>query len=136
MRRLILIILLAVSLAITGCAPLRRVLKGPQAPTPALSVAEGPTPVSAVPPQTEVPAAAPTLPPTVAPTSVPTPDFAAMTFAEKNDLFLELLAARQAEGADTSAAEDAYVRSLEATLEGNTTLADQYLIEAILLLWR
>jgi len=71
MRRLILIILLAVSLAITGCAPLRRVLKGPQVPTPALSVAEGPTPVSAAPPQTEVPAAAPTSPPLWLPQASP-----------------------------------------------------------------
>jgi len=59
-----------------------------------------------------------------------------MTFVEKNNLFLRLLADRQAEGADTTAAEEAYVLSLEATLAGNTPLADQYLSQAILLLWR
>jgi len=69
-------------------------------------------------------------------TGAPTPDLASMTFVERNDLFLQLLAARQAEGADTTAAEEAYARSLEAALEGNTALADQYLSQAIFLLWR
>jgi len=73
---------------------------------------------------------------TQTPTQAPTPDLASMTFVEKNDLFLRLLTDRQAEGADTTAAEEAYVRSLEATLAGNTLLADQYLSQAILLLWR
>jgi len=115
------VISLAVFLLVTGCARFR----GSQPAPPVVSTG-GPAPVTG---ET-------TLQPSAAPAIAPTPDFAAMTFTEKNDLFIELLAARQAEGADTSAAEDAYGRSLEATLEGNTALADRYLIEAILLLWR
>lgn len=125
MRRSLLI-LLSLSLALASCARLKRTLiEPPTAPTAANS-ATASVPAAL----TEAPVPAPTASPQ------PTPDFASMTFAEKNALYLELLAARQAEGMDTTAAEDAYTLSLEATLEGNSTLADQYLVEAILLLWR
>jgi len=69
-------------------------------------------------------------------TANPTPDFSTMTFVEKNNLYLQLLSDRQAEGADTTAAEEAYARSLDATLDGNAGEADQYLQQAILLLWK
>lgn len=134
-----LIILLSLALALTACARLKRVVNPPPAapatvaeatvspPTApgAVSSATVPTPTASS--ATEAPPAA---------SARPTPDFAAMTFVEKNNLYLELLAARQAEGVDTTAAEEAYARSLDATLEGDGALADQYLIEAILLLWR
>jgi hypothetical protein len=71
-----------------------------------------------------------------APAPAAMPDLASMTFAERNDLFLQLLAARQAEGADTAAAEDAYTRSVEAALEGNSAESDRYLEQAISILWK
>jgi hypothetical protein len=58
-----------------------------------------------------------------------------MTFVEKNNLYLQLLGEKQAAGADISDAEEAYTRSLEASLEGNSQQADLYLEQAILLLW-
>lgn len=71
----------------------------------------------------------------IVPTSASAPDFASMTFVEENNLYLELLAERQTESADTSAAEEAYALFLDATLEGNSAQTDQYLQQAILLLW-
>ncbi len=70
------------------------------------------------------------------PAANPTPDFSTMTFVEKNNLYLQQLSDRQAEGMDTTAAEEAYARSLGATMEGNASEADQYLQQAILLLWK
>ncbi len=89
-----LLILLGLSLALASCARLKRTLSEPPATPTAVS---GTT--------ASVPAAA-----SATPAAQPTPDFASMTFSEKNELFLELLAARQAEGVDTTAAQEAYAR--------------------------
>jgi len=139
MRRWLLVILLGISLVTAGCGVGHR-LRNPARPTP---TAVNPSPLpTRVPGGTSVPpGVVPTRTsgveaPTMSATGAPTPDLASMTFVERNDLFLQLLAARQAEGADTTAAEEAYARSLEAALEGNTALADQYLSQAIFLLWR
>ena len=119
-----LVISLAVFLLVTGCARFR----GGQPEPPVVSTV---VPV----PATAETALEPPLQPSAAPTIAPTPDFASMNFVEENNLYLKFLAERQAEGADTSAAEEAYARSLDATLEGNSAQADQYLQQAILLLW-
>lgn len=153
MKRCI-VLLLCVSLALAGCGRVKRLLAPSAQPTPVvsptLSVVEGEVEPGA--PAT-APGAPETLPapgtpsqpsapdltaaaPTVTPQPNPTPDFSTLSFVEKNNLYLELLAQRQAEGADTSAAEDAYVRSLEATLTGDAALADEHLEQAILLLWK
>ncbi len=74
--------------------------------------------------------------PAPAESTPPAPDLAGMSFVEKNNLYLELLNQRLAEGMDTGPAEEAYTRSLEATMRGNSQQADQYLQQAILLLWK
>lgn len=68
-------------------------------------------------------------------TSAPTPDLSFMNFVEINNLYLKLLDEKQLTGLDTSSADEAYFRSLEASLAGNDVAADEYLHEAILLLW-
>jgi len=122
MKRSILL-LLSLSLMATACTRFKKVI-APSLAAPATASA----PTSAAPSLTGAA--------TQAPTVNPTPDFSAMTFVEKNNLYLQLLADRQAEGAVTTTAEETYARSLEAALEGNATLADQYLEQAILLLWK
>jgi len=117
------IIFLLSLLMATACVRFKKVI------TPSLAA-----PVTASAPTSAAPS--PTRVTTQAPTANPTPDFSAMTFVEKNNLYLQLLADRQTEGADTTAAEEAYAQSLEATMEGNATLADQYLEQAILMLWK
>lgn len=65
----------------------------------------------------------------------PAPDFASMTFVEKNNLYIQLLHEKLDASLDTSAAENAYQKSLEASLTGDNKTADQALEEAILILW-
>lgn len=65
----------------------------------------------------------------------PTPDFSSMSFLEKNNLYLQLLEGKQNAGVDTSKAEETYQNFLEDSLAGTSGEADQYLQEAILLLW-
>jgi hypothetical protein len=65
----------------------------------------------------------------------PTPDFPSMSFLEKNNLYLQLLEQKQNAGVDTSKAEETYQNFLEDSLAGTSGKADQYLQEAILLLW-
>jgi hypothetical protein len=62
------------------------------------------------------------------------PDFVSMTFVEKNSLYMQLLNENLDAGIDTLAAENAYQRSLEASLSGDSGKADQALEEAILIL--
>ena len=115
-------LLLSVALLSAACARFKRASEPTAAP---VSIH---TPTAAAP--------APIATPTQPPAANPTPDFSTMTFVEKNNLYLQLLSDRQAEGADTTAAEEAYARSLDATLDGNAGEADQYLQQAILLLWK
>ena len=63
------------------------------------------------------------------------PDFASMSFVEKNNFYMQLLTEKINAGADISVAEDAYQKSLEASLAGNSAVADETLEEAILILW-
>lgn len=116
MKRTLLTILLASAL-LTGCVRFRA-KKAPAQPTsPPTQAAAAAQPVDAA---TEVRAA---------------PDFSAMTFVEKNNLYLQLLEEQQAVGADIGPAEEAYLQSMQASLAGNSAEADRYLEEAILLLW-
>lgn len=126
MRKTSILLLLSVVLLATGCTRFKEIIKPFAAPTSAsISTTIPPVPNPAV---TSIPA--------LVPTTSPTPDFSVMTFVEKNNLYLQLLSERQAEGVNTTAAEEAYTQSLDATLEGNAALADQYLGQAILLLWK
>src|SRR3972149_6704557 len=113
-------ILLAVALLTTGCTRFAG-----DRPEPSVIPTVGFAPTS-----TAIP-----LQPAAAPTIAPTPDFSLMTFVEKNNLYLQLLGEKQTAGANTSDAEEAYTRSLEASLEGNSVQADEYLEQAILILW-
>ncbi len=122
-----LIVVLVLALTLTSCARLKRRARTPP-PAASPPAAASQTPTQAVVAPTE----APSQPPAAV---APTPDFATMSFAEKNALFLQLLSERQAAGVDTSAAEEAYTRSVEASLSGESARADRYLEEAILLLW-
>ena len=126
---------------LTGCGSLRRAVRGsrsaPAQPSPTAAAddspaAPSPQPSSPAPPEATAttgadapaePEAAPTLPP-----------LETMTFIERNTLYLEILAEKQADGADTTEAEELYIQSVEATLNGDTTAADTYLNEAILAL--
>ncbi len=114
------VVLFSLSLLFSGCAR----FSGRGADTPQAQA------TTFVPTMT---AASTQIPPT--PTLAPTPDFASLTFVEKNELFLQVLAERQAAGLDTSAAEEVYLLSVEASFDGNSIQADQYLEQAILLLW-
>lgn len=125
MKRSVVLLLGLVMLA-TACARFKRVGEQIAAPTSA----------SFLPAVLTVSSAAASATLTPAPAANPTPDFSAMSFAEKNNLYLQLLSQRQAEGVDTAAAEEAYAQSLEATFQGNAALADQDLEQAILLLWK
>ncbi len=69
-------------------------------------------------------------------TSAPIPDLSSMNFVEKNNLYLQLLDEKQLTGLDTSSADEAYFRSIKASLVGDDAAADEYLHEAILLLWK
>ncbi len=108
-------LILSLALLLTGCIRPKRLITDPLPPAPVTASTE-----SAVPTPTHSPSA---------------PNFAGMTFVEKNELCLKLLEENQAAGMDTSEAEETYVRSLEASLEGNSAEADRYLEQAILLLW-
>ncbi len=79
----------------------------------------------------------PTLEPTpTAPAPSPQPpDFSALSFAEKNRLYLQWLEERAAAGLDTAEAEALYLRSLEASLNGDSAQADHDLEEALRVLW-
>lgn len=66
---------------------------------------------------------------------VPIPDFASMSFVEKNTLYMQLLEEKTAAGADTKLAEAAYQKSIEASLMGDSAKADNALEEAITYLW-
>ena len=68
------------------------------------------------------------------PTATPV-DFTALDFAARNRLYLQWVEEKRAAGFDTAPAEDLYLRSLEASLAGDTAQADQYLIEALQWLW-
>ncbi len=100
----------------------------------ACSKGQGVGPISATPTVAESPIETPSQF-TPMPAPAPTPDFASMNFVEKNNLYLELLAERQAAGMDTTPAEEVYAQSLNVMFEGDTAQADQYLQQAILLLW-
>ncbi|MFV1950260.1 MAG: hypothetical protein ACC633_10085 [Anaerolineales bacterium] len=63
------------------------------------------------------------------------PDLSIMTFIEKNDLYLQLLTECLSNNVDTNQAEEIYIHSLESSLSGDGEQADQYLDQAILLLW-
>jgi len=65
----------------------------------------------------------------------PAPDLTAMSFVEKNTLYMQLFDEKLAAGADTALAESAYQKSIEASLSGDSAQADQALEEAILYLW-
>ncbi|NOY98872.1 MAG: hypothetical protein GXP40_06685 [Chloroflexi bacterium] len=119
------VILLGLSVLASGCA---RFKKGGANPPPAApTVAPAPT-------VEQAPVASPTQAP-VEPELAPAPDLASMTFVEKNNLYMQLLTEKQAAGVDTNAAEEAYLRSVEASFSGDSAQADQYLQDAILLLW-
>ncbi len=100
------------------------------ASTGACSKGQGAGPISATPVVAESPVETP-----AQYSPIPTPDFTSMTYVEKNNLYLELLAEQQTTGKDVSPAEEIYIQSLEAAFEGDTAQADQYLQQAILLLW-
>ena len=67
-------------------------------------------------------------------TQVEHPDFASMSFVEKNNLYMQLLNEKISAGADTSLAESEYQKSIEASLAGDSAEADRALEEAILFL--
>jgi hypothetical protein len=115
-------LLLSIALLATACARFKKASE----PTIALVSIHTPTTAAAAPIETA----------TQSPAANPPPDFSTMTFIEKNNLYLQLLSDRQAEGGDTTVAEEAYARSLDAAMEGNASEADQYLQQAILLLWK
>ncbi|MEW6093784.1 MAG: hypothetical protein AB1531_07455 [Chloroflexota bacterium] len=115
------VVLFSLSLLFSGCA--RFSGQGAGTPPTQTGTASIPTMTAA---STQMPSA---------PTLSPTPDFSSMTFVEKNELFLQLLAERQAAGLDTSEAEEVYLLSVEASFDGDSIQADQYLEQAILLLW-
>ena len=85
-------------------------------------------------PEAQSPASAPVVESVEEMHSEPLPDFASMSFVEKNSLYMQLLTEIINAGLDTSAAENAYQRSLEASLSGDSGKADQALEEAILIL--
>ena len=116
------ILLLSIALLATACVRFKKANELTAAPvTINTQMTAAPAPIEAA---------------TQSPAANPTPDFSTMTFVEKNNLYLQLLSDRQAEGMDTTAADEAYARSLGATMEGNASEADQYLQQAILLLWK
>jgi hypothetical protein len=120
MNRLV-VALISLSLLFSGCA--RFSSRGADTPQAQTATASIPT-MTAV--STQI---------LSTPTLAPTPDFSSMTFVEKNELFLQLLAEEQAAGLDTGEAEEVYLLSVEASFDGNSIQADQYLEQAILLLW-
>lgn len=117
-RWIVILIALGLLVSASACSKGQRVAPISATPTVAESPVETPSQVSPM------------------PTPAPTPDFASMTFVEKNNLYLELLAERQAAGMDTTQAEEVYAQSLDAMFEGDTAQADQYLQQAILLFWK
>lgn len=110
-----LFVLLLASLLLTGCAR----FGGRKTAAPAPTSAPAPTVAAA----------------TQEATAQDAPDLAAMTFVEKNNLYLRLLDEAHAAGRDTGAAEESYLQSMQASLEGDNAGADKALDEAILLLW-
>jgi hypothetical protein len=120
MNRLV-VALISLSLLFSGCA--RFSSRGADTPQAQTATASIPT-MTAV--STQI---------LSTPTLAPTPDFSSMTLVEKNELFLQLLAEEQAAGLDTGEAEEVYLLSVEASFDGNSIQADQYLEQAILLLW-
>ena len=80
------ILLLSIALLATACARFKKVSEPTAAPAPIESATQSPAANSS-------------------------PDFSTMTFVEKNNLYLQLLSDQQAEGMDTTAAEEAYARS-------------------------
>jgi len=101
---------------------------------------------SAPPTATRAAAATATIPPSPRNTNTPTPakatqtptrvrptppPLAKMSFAERNTLYFQLLAARQAEGRDTATAEEEYVRVIELMFAGDFAAADKKLNQAI-----
>ncbi len=61
-------------------------------------------------------------------------DLSEMSFVERNNLYLDLLNHKIDAGADTTAVDKLYVLSMEAMLKDDVAAADQYLIQAIILL--
>ena len=112
-------------LTVSGCGRIMRDVPNQGQPLPATGSAaaidEGPTISSDL--------------PSVESTPLPLPDFDSMSFVEKNNLYLQLINEEQQAGLDTSHADEVYFRSLEASLAGNAAADDEYLHEAILLLW-
>ncbi len=130
------VILIALGLLVSASACSKGQGVGPISATPTVAElpVETPSQFPPMPTVAESPVETPSqFPPT--PTPAPTPDFASMNFVEKNNLYLELLAGRQTAGMDTTPAEEAYAQSLNAMFDGDTAQADQYLQQAILLLW-
>ena len=113
------IILLGLSLLFSSCARVKKRVANP----PAEQV---PTAVPVEEPAEEIAEEAP---------ADPAPDFTTMNFVEKNKLYLQLFDEKSSAGADTTQAETAYQKSIEASLNGDSTTADRALEEAILILW-
>lgn len=95
-----------------------------------------PTPLSSEPTENLQVLPSPTPPAEATPTNPPAAiDLSGMTFVEKNNLYIQLLSEQQAAGKDTTAAEELYTHSLEATFAGDTAKSDQLLEQAIQLLF-
>ena len=109
------IAMLSLSLLLSGCARVNKRNENPPAEQSAISVPVAES-VEEIQPE---PAA---------------PDFASMSFVEKNSLYMQLLNENMDAGLDTFAAEDAYQRSLEASLSSDNEKADRAVEEAILIL--
>ena len=101
---------------------------------------------SALPTATRAAAATATIPPSPRGTNTPLPAKAAptptrvrptppplakMSFSERNALYFRLLAARQAEGRDTTTTEEEYARAIELMFAGDFAAADKKLNQAI-----
>ncbi|MFQ5400664.1 MAG: hypothetical protein ACE5E7_13845 [Anaerolineae bacterium] len=114
------LIFLGMVVILTGCAR----FQGRKAAPPAQPGEPSVTPAPAT-------QAAPTMTPEPGEEA---PDLTAMSFVEKNNLYIQLLNEGQTAGADTQTAEEAYAHSLEASLSGDAQAADRYLEQAIFIL--
>lgn len=112
-RQLMMVGLVLIVLMTTGCGAVVRAVRGTRS-----------DPAAPVQPEATQPAE-PAQPEVVLDT---------MSFVERNNLYLELLEQWTDAGMDTTQAEELYSKSLEASLNGDSDSADDYLNQAIMIL--
>lgn len=129
--------------ALAGCKAISMPIGTVTKPSTPLAQAVTPTATAGLPtmprPMVTPTAGLPTTPrPIATPTAAKTvrvaptlPPLNKMSFTERNALYFRLLTARQAEGRDTSAAEEEYTQAIELMFAGNFTEADKKLNQAI-----